>query len=296
MASSSMPPLAAVRCFEAAARQQSFTAAARELGMTQAAVSYQVKLLEERLGRPLFKRVPRGVVLTEAGQRLAPSVIDAFSDLRAAFDELRTTAEGVLAVTVVNTFATNWLVPRLGTFQLAHPGIAVRLDVSARMVDFAREEMDVGIRGGSGSWPGLVSHRLMAIDYTPMLSPDLLDKAKPIDTPADLLKLPLIDWSDPWWADWFAAAGVAAPDLANRTELTLGTQSLIGQVALGGHGVGILTPAFFKQELASGRLVQPFPLVRQQGHYWLVYAHARRRLAKINAFRDWLLGAIAAEA
>lgn len=293
---SPLPPLAAVRCFEAAARQLSFTAAAAELGMTQAAVSYQIKLLEERIGRPLFQRVPRGVVLTEAGQRLAPAVVEAFSDLRAAFDEVEASGEGVLAVTAVNTFASNWLVPRLGRFQLAHPKIAVRLDVSGRMVDFAREDMDVGIRGGGGTWPGLVSHRLMAVDYTPMLSADLLATAGPLETPADLLKLPLIDSSDPWWADWFAAAGVTAPDLAGRSELSLGTQSLVGQVAMSGHGVGILTPAFFKQELASGRLVQPFPLVRRQGFYWLVYAQARRRAAKIRAFRDWLLAAIAEEA
>jgi LysR family transcriptional regulator, glycine cleavage system transcriptional activator len=291
-----LPPLAAIRCFEAAARHQSFTRAAHELGMTQAAMSYQIKLLEERLAGPLFLRGSRGVVLTEAGRRLAPAVTEAFSTLRAAFEDLGETAEGVLTVSAVNTFASNWLVPRLGAFQLAHPGIAVRLDVSGHLVDFARQEMDIGIRCGDGRWSGLAAHRLMAVDYTPMLSPGLLDRMGPLDAPADLLKLPLIDPADPWWMDWFTAAGVPAPDLSRRTEMWVGTQHLAGNVALAGHGAAILTPAFFTEEVAAGRLVQPFPLVHRSGaSYWLVYPGARRRSGKIRAFRDWLLQALASE-
>lgn len=291
-----LPPLAAIRCFEAAARHQSFTRAARELGMTQAAVSYQIRILEDRLGGPLFLRGPRGVALTEAGRRLAPAVTEAFAALRAAFADLSEAAEGVLTVSAVNTFASNWLVPRLGAFQLAHSKIAVRLDVSGRLVDFAREEVDIGIRSGDGRWPGLVRHRLMAVDYTPMLSPRLLDRAGPVNVPADLLKLPLIDPADPWWMDWFAAAGVAAPDLSRRTEMQVGTQYLAANAALAGQGVAILSPAFFTEELAAGRLVQPFPLVHDSGSsYWLVYPEARRRSAKIRAFRDWLLDALGGE-
>jgi LysR family glycine cleavage system transcriptional activator len=124
--SSKLPPLTAIRAFEAAARHESFTKAAAELGMTQAAISYQVKLLEDRVGAPLFLRQPKKVVLSEVGKRLAPQVSEAFQRLEAAFAAMRGTAEGVLSVTSVHTFATNWLVPRLGTFQLAHPDIAVR--------------------------------------------------------------------------------------------------------------------------------------------------------------------------
>ena len=127
---SKLPPLTAIRAFEAAARHESFTKAAAELGMTQAAISYQVKLLEDRVGAPLFLRQPKKVVLSEVGKRLAPQVSEAFHRLEAAFAAMRGTAEGVLSVTTVHTFATNWLVPRLGAFQLAHPDIAVRLDVS----------------------------------------------------------------------------------------------------------------------------------------------------------------------
>lgn len=295
MADPSLPPLAAIRCFEAAARLQSFTRAAEELGMTQAGVSLQIKHLEERLGAPLFLRGARGVALTETGRRVAPGVSEAFAGLRAAFADLRDGAEGVLSITATPTIASNWLAPRLGAFQIAHPGIAVRLDVTSRMVDFAREEIDVGIRMGSGSWPGLEAHRLMESDYTPMVSPKLLARTGPLERPADLLKLPLIDPTDPWWMSWFAAAGVETPDLSRRTEMRVGTQNLAAPGALAGHGAAILTPAFYRDELADGRLVQPFPLVCGDDHdHWLVYPTARRRAPKIRAFRDWLLAAIAA--
>ena len=291
MASSTLPPLPAIRCFEAAARSQSFTRAADELGMTQAAVSYQIKLLEERLGGPLFLRGPRGVTLTETGRRLAPAVTDAFAALRAAFAATRDSAEGVLNISATNTFASNWLAPRLGSFQLAHSQIAVRLDVSGHLVDFSREEFDIGIRTGAGEWPGVAAYRLMEDEYTPMLSPQLLAKSGPLERPADLLKLPLIDPMDPWWMTWFTAAGVDAPDFSRRTEMRVGAQNLAAQGALAGHGVAILTPVYFSTELAEGRLVQPFPLVQKAEHsYWLVYLQARQRTPKIRAFRDWILG------
>ena len=290
MPSKSLPPLSAIRAFEAAARHLSFTRAAEELGMTQAAVSYQVKLLEERLGGPLFLRGPRGVTLSEIGRRLAPAATEAFGRLRAAFDELNDTADGVLAITAVNTFATKWLVPRLGGFHVEHPGIAVKLDVTSHLADFAREEVDVGIRQGRGDWPGLAAHQLFPVAFTPMASPRLLEGAGPLESPADLLKLPLIDPTDPWWLDWFVAAGVAAPDLSLRTEMRVFNQHLAASAALAGSGVAILTPALFAEDLAARRLAQPFPFVQDSGEsYWLVYPEARRRSPKIRAFRDWLL-------
>jgi LysR family transcriptional regulator, glycine cleavage system transcriptional activator len=297
MALAPLPPLSAIRCFEAAARHLSFTRAAEELGMTQAAVSYQIKLLEERVGGPLFLRGARGVTLSDAGRRIAPAVSEAFGQLRAAFQEASNTADHVLSVTALHTFATNWLVPRLGAFQLAHPGIAVKLDVSQELFDFSREDVDVGIRSGSGEWPGLVSHGLFAAAYAPMLSPRLLEKYGPLDTPADLLDLPLIDPTDDWWPKWFAAAGVTAPDLSGRTGISVLNQQIAGRVALAGHGVAILMPAFFSDELSSGQLIQPFPFVRrsEEIHYWLVYSEARRRVPKIRAFRDWILAEVEQE-
>jgi LysR family glycine cleavage system transcriptional activator len=199
-------------------------------------------------------------------------------------------------LSATNTFALNWLARRLGIFQLAHPQIALRLDVSGRPVDFSREEVDIEIRTGAGQWPGLAAHRLMEDEYTPMLSPRLLNKIGPLDRPADLLNVPLIDPTDPWWKNWFAAAGVEAPDLSRQTEMRFGVQNLAAQSALAGQGVALLTPVFFSTELAEGRLVQPFPLVQSAGHsYWLVYLRARRGKPKIKAFRDWLLVTITAD-
>jgi LysR family glycine cleavage system transcriptional activator len=285
-----LPPLAAVRAFEAAARLGSFTKAAAELGMTQAAVSYQVKLLEDRLGAPLFLRLPKRVALSEAGKRLATPVSEAFQRLEAAFAAMRETNEGVLSVTAIMSFANNWLVPRLGTFQLAHPDIAVRLDTSQHLVDFSREEVDVGIRGGRGSWPGLKAHLLMPTEFTPLCSPALLARAGKLDSPADLLRLPLLDWRDEWWRQWFALAGIADPKPAPHPTIELESQVLLGQAAMAGQGVAILTPAYFAADIAAGRLVQPFDLVgRSESSFWLVYPQERQSSPKIRAFRDWIL-------
>jgi len=285
-----LPPLTAVRAFEAAARYQSFTKAAEELGMTQAAVSYQVKLLEDRLGTPLFHRLPKKVALSEAGQRLAPAIAEAFMNLHTAFAALRERDDGVLAITAVHTFATNWLVPRLGTFQRDHPEISVRIELSGRRVDFTREDFDLGIRGGHGKWPGLRADQLMPIAFTPLCSPDFLERHGPWKTPADLLRAPRLDAHDDWWRIWCAAAGISSAPAA-ASNVSLDVQSLLGTAAIAGQGVAILMPAFFSADLAARRLVQPFPLMAtDETAYWLVYPETRRNVRKIRAFRDWILG------
>lgn len=289
------PPLAALRVFEAAARLGSFTRAAAELGTTQAAVSYQVKVLEERLGAPLFLRRPRGIALTELGQALAPAVGEAFERLETAWAAALGGGQAMLRITTTLTFATNWLARRLGSFQIAHPAIAVRLDTSHRPLDFSRDEVDVAIRVGQGSWPGLATHRLLTSDFTPLLSPGLAQSIGGLQTPADLLKLPLVNPDDPWWAQWFAAAGVAWEHRAARSAGGhLGAQVYDAGAAIGGQGVAILTRAFYAEEIADGRLLQPFDLVCEEGFaYWLAYPRARRNAPKIRAFRAWLLGAFA---
>jgi len=290
-----LPPLAAIRVFEAAARHLSFTKAAAELGMTQAAVSYQIKVLEERVGAPLFLRKPRQTLLTDVGQRLAPAVTEAFGLISEAYTAAKGGADGLLCISTVQTFASNWLAPRLGSFQMTHPSLAVRLDTASRLVDFAREDIDVGIRSGGGKWPGVASHYLFAADFTPMLSPKLAERIGGVKEPADLLKLSILEPDDVWWRQWFAAAGVAVDGLAARPGVSLGSQASLASAAMAGQGVAILTRALFRSELADGRLYQPFDLVGDDGHaYWLVYAESRRNLPKIRAFRDWVLAEVKA--
>ncbi len=203
-------PLAALRVFEAAARLRSFTRAADELGVSQAAVSWQVKALEARLGQPLFIRLPREVAPTPAGERLARAATEALSILRSAIADLVETEEGVLAVTTVQSLGGQWLAPRLGGFQIAHPKIAVRLDASSRVIDLAREPVDVALRGGKGQWPGLTAHFLVPAVQTPLCAPDLLARLGGFATPADLIAAPRIG-SDGEWREWFQAAGVETP-------------------------------------------------------------------------------------
>ncbi len=289
-----LPSLAAIRVFEAAARHLSFTRAASELGMTQAAVSYQIKVLEERIGAPLFLRRPREVVLTEAGQRLAPEVNRAFDILREAFTELGEREHGTLIVNTMPTFASQWLAPRLGIFQLMHPEIAVRLETTQRLVDFVREEVDVVVRSGKGVWPGLVATKLLDVRFTPMLSPALAASIGGVREPADILKLPLLDPKDPWWITWLTTNNLPLEVLGNQKHPSMNMQTLDAAAAMGGLGVTLLTPAYFRHELASGRLIQPFDHVIDEGNgYWLAYPEARRNVPKIKAFRDWIVSEVA---
>jgi LysR family glycine cleavage system transcriptional activator len=290
-----LPPLAAIRVFEAASRHLSFTKAAGELGMTQAAVSYQIKVLEERVGAPLFLRKPRQLVLTEAGQRLAPAVSEAFALIGEAYAAARSGADGTLTVSTLLTFASNWLAQHLGSFQVAHPALAVRVDTSNRLVDFAREDIDIAIRSGGGNWPGMEAHMLFRADFTPVLNPNLAASIGGVREPADLLKLPILDPGDPWWTQWFAEAGVKADGLATRPGTSMGAQAYEASAAIAGQGVAIVTRALFRAELADGRLIQPFDLVGDDGHaYWLVYPAGRRNVPKIRAFREWLLAEVKA--
>ncbi|BCH27465.1 LysR substrate-binding domain-containing protein [Mesorhizobium sp. L-8-3] len=290
-----LPPLAAIRAFEAAARHGSFTKAADELGMTQAAVSYQIKLLEDRVGAPLFLRRPRQVTLTETGRRLAPAASEAFELLSAAYQAARHGAQGTLVINAVQTFAAQWLAQHIGAFQMAHPALAVRLEVSSGMVDFSRDDVDVVIRAGGGKWPGLAAHLLLRAVFTPMLSPALAETIGGVREPADLRRLPIIDPGDPWWPKWLDAAGVPTDWLSQKPRTQLGAQAFEAAAAMAGRGVAMLTPAFYRAEVESGRLMQPFDLVGDDGHgYWLAYPEARRNAPKIRAFRDWILAAVPA--
>lgn len=293
--SSRLPPLSALRAFEAAARHLSFTRAAEELAMTQAAVSYQIKVLEERVGSALFVRRPRQVLLTETGQALAIASTDAFRKIAEAYETART-GQGTLSISTIPTFAANWLALHLGAFQMDNPRIAVRIETSDLLADLARDNIDVAIRSSSiGQWAGLDSHFLFHETFTPMLSPALAASIGGVREPADLLRLPIVDAGDPWWTTWFGLAGVdAASALATRPRSQFGSQSYEGRAVVAGLGVGILTPAMFTQELAAGSLIQPFDILGHDNHsYWLVHQSARRNVPKIRAFREWLLAELA---
>lgn len=290
----SQPPLASLRVFDAVARHRSFTGAAGELGMTQAAVSWQIKSLEGRLGAALFLRKPKGVELTELGARLAPPTAEAFAILRDGWQALDRAAGERLAISTLATFAGNWLAQRLGRFQVENPGISVRLEVSDQLIDFARDDFDVAIRYGNGNWPGLEAHELFAVDFAPMMAPAV---AAGLGDPAELLSVPRIDSDDPLWSLWFEAAGVRCPAPAPRARLVFGTQIHEARAAAAGAGAAMLTPRFFRLEVATGVLVQPFPLVATNGKgYWLVYPSSRRHRPAIRRLLRFLRDEVAADA
>jgi LysR family glycine cleavage system transcriptional activator len=290
-------PLSAVRVFEAAARLGSFTRAAAELGMTQAAVSWQVKALERRLDQPLFRRLPREVTLTPAGERLARAAAEAMTSLRAALADIADSGEGVLSVTTMRTFANQWLAPRLGAFQLAHPRIAVRLDTDNRVRDLLRGEADVAIRSSrAGEWPGMESLLLFPSAQTVLATPQALAALGDRPRPQDLLDAPRVG-SDAEWSEWFARAGVAgASPGGGAPGNAAANQVLEVAAALAGGTMAFGSPVMFAAEIAAGRLAQPFEIyIGAPGGYWLVYPRDRRRARKIAAFREWLLEQVQAD-
>ena len=287
-----IPPLAAVRVFEAASRHGNFSRAGEELAMTQAAVSYQIKLLEERLGGTLFVRKGRGMALTELGRRIAPQVTDAFSTLHRAFAAARSENDAVLSITAPQTFAMNWLASRLGAFQIEHPDVAVRLDVSEAVVDLPASEFDVAIRGMRKPDPALVCHFLMRMPVTPMVCPAFLER-HPLRVPADLAGVSRLSPDDDWWDLWLDAVAAGEARISSRSSLRFESQVLDGNAAMAGHGVAILSPAMFETQIEAGLLVRPFDHIAYHGSgFWLVYPEHKRNLAKVRAFRDWLLDAV----
>ena len=285
-----LPPLSAVRVFESASRLENFTAAAADLGMTQAAVSYQIRLLEERLGLSLFAREKGRVSLTDAGRRIAPMVSSAFETLDDAFSGLLADDSGLLSISTAQTFATTWMAPRLGAFQVAHPDLAVRLSTDNRLIDFSTGEFHAAIRMGRGDWSGLRRHFLFRLHVTPICSAEFQARYR-LERPEQLLDVPRLSPDDHWWRDWLREAGVEAPEEPPRPGLGLDNQVMEANAAFAGSGIALMTPMFWRRELSSGQLVQPFSHVYYPGSsHWLVYPEGRRAQPKIAAFRDWILG------
>ncbi|WP_207476168.1 transcriptional regulator GcvA [Arenibaculum pallidiluteum] len=284
-----LPPLNAVRAFEAAARHLSFTRAAAELNVTQAAISHQIKGLEETLGVPLFRRLNRALVLTEAGQSYLPPLNEALDLIAEATARLRQAEnQGVLTVSTISSFAARWLVPRLPRFQALHPTVDVRLSSSTRLVDFTQQDVDIAIRFGRGHWPDLAVERLLREDVFPVATPALRDGPPPIRHPSDLRGVTLLhDDFTINWADWLRLSGVDGVDVSRGPRYT--DSGHLIQAALAGQGVALARSALIADDLAAGRLVRLFDLaLPSELAYWVVCPPHYLRRPKVRAFRDWL--------
>jgi LysR family glycine cleavage system transcriptional activator len=293
-----LPSLNGLCAFEAAARHGSFARAAADLHVTKSAVSHRIRRLEEQLGVPLFTRRTRGLVLTPEGQAYLPDVRAAFANLRAAtVDLLRPQRGHILKVSATPTLAAKWLVPRLAGFNAEHPGIDVRINTSMRLVDFAREGMDMAIRYGRGVWPGLRTDRLpMTDEFFPVCSPALLRGPVPLRAPGDLASHTLlyVDYERIEWRLWLDAAGVLPEVTRNLTRrgLTFDDAYMALQAAVGGLGVALGYGPYVEADIAAGRLVAPFDVSLPSSagfDAYVVCPEAMARERDISVFRDWLL-------
>ena len=293
-----LPPLNSLKAFEAAARHLSFSKAADELHVTPAAISHQIKALEDYCGSPLFRRLTRALVLTETGQAALPALREGFDKLAEGAARLAPDPRtGLLTISVAPTFCAKWLMPRLDRFRTAHPGFDVRIDASDELADFGPDGVDVAIRYGSGRYAGLAAECLMEEVVIPVASPDLLDGRRPLATPADLAHHTLLhvswkmaDDEAPSWRMWLKAAGVEGidPDRGPRFNV----DSLTIQAAIAGHGVALVNRALVEDDLAAGRLIRLFPPAEADRPsafcYWLVYPLGHAQNPKVQAFRLWV--------
>jgi LysR family glycine cleavage system transcriptional activator len=288
-----LPPLNALKAFEAAARHESFTRAAEELNVTQGAVSQQVKALEATLGVGLFDRERQRLAITAAGREYLGVVRDALDRIALGTQNLvRRQSAGALTVSTSPDFAAKWLVQRLGRFAESHAEIDLRVSATTHHVDFAREDVDLAVRHGDGDWAGLDVVRLCAERLFPVCSPRLAGR---ITTASDLLKFPLLrldDWAA--WKRWFAAAGVSEPvahgPILNRASMLI-------DAAIDGQGVALARTALAATDLINRRLVRPIDVsLRMSNTYWIVCPKATAHTPKIIRFRNWLLAEAAEDA
>lgn len=277
--------LGALKAFEAAARALSLTRAADELNVTQAAVSHQVRLLENQLGVELFRRLPRGLALTDEGLNLLPAIQEAFGRIDTALDRVGDgLAREVVHVGAVGTFASGWLLPRLGEFARAHPRVDVRVSTHNNRVDPAAEGLDFAIRYGRGTWPGMHSALLMAAPVAPLCTPNIAAQLRDAE---DLMRFTLLrSYFVDDWRLWFEAAGVAPAGSINGPIFD--SSLTMVQCALQGLGIALAPPAMFERELAEGRLAQPFELALDAGGYWLTRLALKPVGDGADAFAAWI--------
>ncbi|MGH7022289.1 MAG: transcriptional regulator GcvA [Caulobacteraceae bacterium] len=295
-----LPPLNALRAFEAAARHLNFSRAADELSVTPGAVSQQIQNLEDYIGAAIFKRTPRGLLLTDAAQTALPALREAFDRLAEAASLLTAAVDGRrLTLTAPPSFAAKWLVPRLGRFEAAHPQVDVWLSADMDLVDFAVGDVDLAVRYGAGAYPGLETQRLMQETVIPVMSPEL-NAANPLTTPADLSRHVLLhdgspdaDESCPDWQMWLAARGVKGVDGARGPRFN--QSSLVIEAAVAGRGVALAKRTLAQDDLDAGRLVAPMAISTNVDFaYYVVHPKAKARLPQVKAFVAWLLTEAAA--
>jgi LysR family glycine cleavage system transcriptional activator len=287
-----LPSLNALRAFEAAARHESFTVAAGELFVTHAAISRHIRELEEWLGLDLFSRTGRGVVLTEAGRQYAHRLSPLFDAMANATREVMASGSiRKLAVTVEPSFASRWLIPRLGHFSSAHRDIEIMVDPDPRLVDIGSSEFDLGLRTGQGDWPDLDATKIADFDTFPVCSPGLLKGATEIQ-PSELKHYTLIHSdSRQWWPDWLAAAGVEGVDGSRGPMFQ---SHLAIEAAEAGQGFALADTVLATNSLADGWLVRPFePIIKEPGGYFIVRAKGTRETPAARAFREWLMAEMA---
>ncbi|MGY3620498.1 transcriptional regulator GcvA [Bradyrhizobium sp. USDA 10063] len=288
-----LPSLNGLRAFEAAARHLSFTQAAAELNVTQTAISHQIKRLEQELGVRLFVRQNRALTLTPKAAEYLPGVRAAFNDLKLATDRLlRREDDHVLTVSTLASLAAKWLLPRLSTFQEAHPGVDVRITTSTSLVDFQRDNVDAAIRYGRGQWQGLRADWLMADELFPVCSPTLLNGEKPLKCPEDLRQHVLLHTSNTNsddWRLWLTAAGLPT-DLSKQPGITFDLIFMTVQAAIDGIGVAMGRTSYVQDDIAKGRLVVPFKIaLPADAGFYLVSPQARADSPKLAAFRQWMV-------
>ena len=291
-----LPPLNALRAFEASARLRGFSRAAEELNVTPAAISHQIKGLEEYLGARLFKRANRTLMLTPEGQTLLPGVQRGFSAFREAMEAFGLYDEaGLLNIAVTPSFASRWLVPRLESFNLAYPDIDIRMTTSMGLIDYDRDGIEVGVRYGSGDYPDLVVEHLLSHDTLPVCNPRLLEGDRKLEKPEDLAHFTLLHDDGhrdietfPDWGMWLKAAGVTNVDPSHG--LRFDNAAAAQGAAVEGLGVALGRTTLISDDLAAGRLVCPFDLALHSDFgYWIVYPENRIKRPKVRAFRDWLI-------
>jgi LysR family glycine cleavage system transcriptional activator len=283
-----LPPLSALRPFEAAARLESFTRAAQELFITHGAVSHQVRALEEHLGTPLFARHGKRVALTAAGRTFAERIRAALQEIAQAADALRARRDDRLTVSVLPSFASRWLMPRLIGFMDAHPGIEVNVIASTALADFANEEVDVGIRFGKGPWPPLVCEAFLDDEYFPVASPTA-HRGKLPRAPRDLLRVGIIREDRDYWAAWFEAAGVPIEEARTARGPIFNDSTYALQSAARGEGIALARRSIVGEDLERGTLKRLFRIsVPSRERYWFVSPRETADMPKVRAFRDWV--------